>query len=77
MIKNSEIKINFDIDCKLNQSQGYNAENSVRVDFLPCQIPVPKNIDSQNINVDKCNRNIYFDPLIKSVDNSQSYETSL
>ena len=64
MLKNSEIKIDFGIDCKLNQSEVINPENSVRVDFLPCYIPIPKNLNSQDNNLDKCNRHIFFDPLI-------------
>ena len=46
MLKNSEIKIDFGIDCKLNQSEVINPENSVRVDFLPCYVPIPKNLNS-------------------------------
>ena len=38
MIKNSEIKIDFDLDCKLNQSREFNAENSVRIEYLEKKI---------------------------------------
>ena len=36
MIKNSEIKINFDLHCKLNESRVYDDQNTVRIDLLPC-----------------------------------------